>query len=92
MTQSRTDRFRRPVDALWRAVPSGVVVLGRAGTPVRVNGPGRAVWEALAQAGTRDELVSMLGRDLHLDPPAAATVVDSVLGQLVEQGVVEVSS
>jgi hypothetical protein len=83
----------RAAGALWRSGDFGVVVLGTRRTdPVTLAGSGVAIWDALAQPRTRDELADLLAVEFATDRDLVAADIGPVLDDLVAGGALEVAS
>lgn len=83
--QSRIVRLREEaVD--WREVDGEIVALDRATSVyLSINPSGAALWPALVDGATVDELVEMLLARFDVDPPRARADVDAFVGDLAER-------
>jgi hypothetical protein len=73
----------RPDKVAWRDVDDELIALDLdAAVYLSVNRAGAALWPALAEGTTRDALVAALEERFSIPNEAAATDVDTFLGQL----------
>jgi Coenzyme PQQ synthesis protein D (PqqD) len=81
MLQLRTDGLS------WKQIDDEVVVLdGRGGTYLAINGSGSLLWLSLWQGATREELAHVLVDAFGIEPSRATADVDGFLGTLENQG------
>lgn len=85
-----TQRYRRARDVLWRHSFGQLIVRPRRGQSVVVDGAGAALWDALAEPGTIDEIASRLARTFDAPVDVVARDVQPVLDVLLEHDVAEV--
>jgi hypothetical protein len=88
---SNGTKFRLRQDALaWRRVGDAVVVLDiRASIYMGVNRTGAALWSALAEGATRQQLLAVALERFDVDPVRAATDIDSLLADLAGRGLLD---
>jgi hypothetical protein len=80
----------RRADVLWRATLDGVLIrpLG-ADELTKLAGTGRALWAALDEPATFDEVCERLAAGHDADAASIAADLRPVIDDLVERGVVE---
>ena len=77
----------READLDWRQVEGELVVLDlRESRYLAINRTGRALWAALAEGATRDELIESLVEDFDIDHARAAADVDAFTSELDSRG------
>jgi hypothetical protein len=73
-------------DLAWRTVDDELVAIDvRGSTYLTANGSGLALWAALAEGATRDELVAVLTESYDVAAETAAADVDAFLAALEER-------
>jgi hypothetical protein len=83
-------RWRRRVDAGWRATPAGLVLLpADRSDPVTVAGSAVAVCELLDRPITEEALAGRLAERFELDPGPIGDDLRPLLAELLELGAVE---
>jgi Coenzyme PQQ synthesis protein D (PqqD) len=83
-------RLRRAPAALWREGAFGVVVLGPGrDEPHTLTGTGPALWDALAEPRTRDELATTLAARFGADRGRVAAALAAVIEALLQLGVID---
>lgn len=81
--------FQRSPEAVWRALPDGVVILPRgADEPITVSGPGADVWSHLAEPHTRKSLATVLIGRYAEDPAVIEADIAALLAELHLRGAV----
>ncbi len=74
----------------WREVEGEVVALDdRSSEYLAVNRTGAALWPALVEGATRDELVTRLVEAFDVDRESAAADLDRFLGSLESRALLE---
>lgn len=74
----------------WREVEGQVVALDRAGSVyLAVNGTGAALWPAIVEGATRNQLVGLLLETFDVDAARAAVDVDAFLADLSRRNLFE---
>lgn len=83
-------RLRRQA-LTWQVVGDEVIVLDLDGSLyLKVNGSGRVLWEALAEAATTDsELIDLLVSGYDIDRSRASADVAAFLADLRSRGLIE---
>jgi Coenzyme PQQ synthesis protein D (PqqD) len=77
------DRWRRDERTLSRSAPDLVVLLGPdGGDPIALRGTGVALWHALDQPQSTDELAILLAGEFDASPEAVRSDIDPLLAQL----------
>lgn len=75
---------------LWRGTPDGVLVLPLDASEVlSVSGPGRVLWELLADPVTLDEAGEILASEYDVPLGEIAPSIEAVLEELCARGAVE---
>jgi hypothetical protein len=70
----------------WRQVDDEIVVLIKSSsTYVAINSAGAAIWPAIAEGATRDDLVVLLQERFGIDPGRAAKDADAFVRALAAQ-------
>jgi hypothetical protein len=85
------ERLKVRPDALeWRKVEGEIVALDlRRSVYLAINPSGAALWPALMEGATREELVQRLTEECEVGRKAAASDVDSFLSELSEHDLLE---
>ena len=84
------DRYRRSGDALWRCLPDRVVMLPPAGGGVvTLDDSGPALWAALLEPRSLDELACHLAEHFATAPDLVRADIAPILGDLVTRGLVD---
>jgi len=74
----------------WRVVDGEVVALIKSSsTYVAINHTGAAIWPALAEGTSREDLVTLLHEKFTIDEGQAARDVDAFVSALAEHDLVE---
>ena len=77
----------------WRVLEGDAVILHpEAGTLHRLNGSGTRLWELLDGERDLSTIVRLLTDEYEVDPAEATNDVVAVVGDLIDAGLVEVSS
>ena len=80
----------RRADVLWRATLDGVLVRPVGATEVvKLAGTGRALWAALDEPASFDELCAQLAAAHRADEATVAADLGPVIDDLVSRGVLE---
>lgn len=80
----------RKGDIAWREIDGELVAVDtRSSTYLSANGTGTALWRALADGTTREELVASLVGEYELDERRATADVDAFIAQLQEHGLLD---
>lgn len=83
-------RLSRRPDALWRATPDSVVVLGpRAERPTAVTGPAAILWEVLAEPIEERDAVARVAERFAAEADVVAEDVAPVLEAWRRDGAVD---
>jgi hypothetical protein len=82
-------RLRRADGVLWREGEFGVVVLGAGDAEAHtLSGTGRALWHALAEPVSPDELATALAREFGVDRDRIVADIAPVLAELARIGAI----
>jgi hypothetical protein len=85
------DRLRVRPDALeWREVEGEIIALDlRRSLYLGINRTGTALWPALVEGASRDELVERLGAECEISRETAESEVDDFLSELATHDLLE---
>ena len=80
------ERFKLRADALeWQVIEGEVIaLLTGTSTYIGINSAGTAMWPALAEGATRDQLSAVLQHRFRIDPDLAGRDTDLFLASLQE--------
>ena len=90
-SQPMSDRVRVRADALeWREVEGEIIALDlRRSVYLGINRSGAALWPALVEGASRDELVERLGAECEISRETAESEVDDFLSELESHDLLE---